>query len=751
MTSVIRLLCLLTGLPVIFMLSLPFPQSALPLALLFAVLTILAFILGQKDNIEVNEYLHPKGFEIAAAVLLTVLTGAYVYLFRDQIMMIQSGQMGSGLRFLMIDLAGSIACFPGFLVWMQAARRILIPWLSRIPASVSSLILAVIVWFCQGGQPLYEAMDNFLLSLVTDGYYSEINQSVFVSPILSQVVKWLGNLFPSADGFMLLLEATVFVAVWVLLYFMIRQKKRPAAVLAAALILIAWNPVLNLYHANFTFVAGFAGLSGFYGLLCCVEKKLNWGAFAAAFLLLFTGCCIRIESVLLLVPFAVLAYLYILFNSSRNRLFWKKSLLVILASVLAFGSVTAAAAAFLQSPEMKEAYTYSEARSALVDFPAYNYSEQKNKFLEQGMSENDYLLARLTVYADTDLVNADYLSKMAEIAERPQGISLSTFMDSMELALSDKKVGPMFTFELVSVLLISVGYLCFCQKKGLNALYLFLAIAGSFIIMLYFASKGRLPFRLKQNILFGNWLCLLALLPLGGSGKSKKLLQAIGSFVLTALFSLAWVQLTIYIPKMTGNLLDVFSAASLRDEPWEQEKTSLWYFLDFNNYHNQLFRKYNKLPSEEFLLKNIPLGEWTYGQPYYEDFLNKAGIDNPIKALMEGTANYAGRDDMRERMLTFISEHYGLQMAPVQVGDQNGFLVSEFILVEDNENPSAEDTAVQEEAIQVDSVEPDPGQADAEYVPENEIEAETESFAETEAEPISDSEVQQLLFTPPEK
>ena len=84
----------------------------------------------------------------------------------------------------------------------------------------------------------------------------------------------------------------------------------------------------------------------------------------------------------------------------------------------------------------------------------------------------------------------------------------------------------------------------------------------------------------------------------------------------------------------------------------------------------KFFGKQGKLPTLRVLEHNIPLGDWTSGQPYYTEFLKRIGHPNPIRDLTEKPNVYIMSDS--GYILSFLRRHYGEDITLVPAGEING-------------------------------------------------------------------------------
>lgn len=85
-----------------------------------------------------------------------------------------------------------------------------------------------------------------------------------------------------------------------------------------------------------------------------------------------------------------------------------------------------------------------------------------------------------------------------------------------------------------------------------------------------------------------------------------------------------------------------------------------------------------KLPTEKFIQHNMPVGDWTYGQTYFKEYLKEIEAENPAKALLIREQTYYVSEDYEE-LLLYLQEHYGKDIAVQKIGEIQGIPVWKFV------------------------------------------------------------------------
>lgn len=84
-----------------------------------------------------------------------------------------------------------------------------------------------------------------------------------------------------------------------------------------------------------------------------------------------------------------------------------------------------------------------------------------------------------------------------------------------------------------------------------------------------------------------------------------------------------------------------------------------------------------KLPSREFMNHNLSIGDWMYGQKYFNDYLEKLDIKNPAKSLIKREHTYLVDRDCTF-VLDYLRKNYGKTISVKQIDTIHGVPVWKF-------------------------------------------------------------------------
>ena len=105
------------------------------------------------------------------------------------------------------------------------------------------------------------------------------------------------------------------------------------------------------------------------------------------------------------------------------------------------------------------------------------------------------------------------------------------------------------------------------------------------------------------------------------------------------------------------------------EETFKEDSLYLW-----ESWHSNVTRYFmnqGKLPSEEFLKHNISVGDWTYGQVYYIEYLKELNAENPAEALLKRANTYLVSSDCT-MALEYLQEHYDENIVAEKIGEIKG-------------------------------------------------------------------------------
>ena len=574
----------------------------------------------------------------------------------------------------------------------------------RIPILAALFVPAICyAVFCMTGK-MYTYTDNVTVAVVTSGMYGDNNLCQYLHPFLCLIIKWLNPLFPTADVFSLLIHTALIYGVGLLSYIAsssVLQKpfekwRLKDCILCALLLLsIIYSTLgMNLFGVNYTVQTAAIILAGvlvlFYGR--SREKGRFW--LASGTVLICFGYLIRLEAALLFIPYIALEVVAGFFRAESKKAHIKKDLVTIMPCMGLILLILASKFAINEIEPYATDARYNKYRTVAEDYVMHSYSPYLMK--DTGIDESTYAVARDWILVDTDRVDADALEKIAnagsQSAYRPNKSGLKNTLRAMQKWAFRTDLHLLVLSVLMIIL--TLWNLIAVKSLWLKLESLF-AFIGGFIILFYFTFMGRAPMRVWQCVMMAVLSVLILVMIKDAEDTEKAVREGTRKISITnTVFQLA---LCVILYFGVGQVMAVSSFHSFQtpltakigaddsgyDTTFEEDTLYIWpsWYSTVPDY----FARQNKLPTQRVIEHNIAIGDWTYEQQYFIDFLERIDARNPVVALLERPNTYLV-DGQTKELLWYMQEHYGEDIRLELVGKIEGRKV--FKLVREGETNS---------------------------------------------------------------
>lgn len=540
--------------------------------------------------------------------------------------------------------------------------------------------------------PTYNNVDNVTVALVTNGYFGPSVFCQYLHPLFCVLIYGLSHLIPSADMFTVLVHLLIFLELFFLSWLGFdRLKDRhktgieywiPAASVVLCVVYLSF--CLRLWNANYTIQTASFVFAGMIGIFRGKKKA----AVYAGTLFISLGFLMRNVAGLLFIPYFLLEALTSILEAAEGKhnslpvnkynsaaSVFKRIMPCVILSAILFVSQTV----FYAIEPHAEDKCYSEARTVIVDFPMKNWNSVKEIFADDPMiDEAEYEAVQNWILADTEIMDTENLQAIAKAgASNRYPYSVQGIIAAVN-AMWKRVVGAdVQLFMLVILLLVLMGRVLFSTTSRIRKGEAILAAAGTFLILLYYSIRGR--------ALTHVWFCVLIaagsiLAPAAFSipetvqdnRKSRLLMGELGSLLICFLlyFSIGQElrQTDFHLPRTA---LTARTANSEAEYQGTFEDDAIYVWPNWQSELKSVFRENDKLPSEEFLEHNIAMGDWTYGQIYYREYLSRLGVDNPATAGLNGQKVYY-MNIKDGAFLKYMKSHYGEDIEAVEAATVNG-------------------------------------------------------------------------------
>lgn len=538
--------------------------------------------------------------------------------------------------------------------------------------------VAVLCWlFYTVSGNVYFYSDNVGVAVVLNGYFgSPLCQ--YQHPLFCYVVSLLSQMFSSADMYMVIVH--IFILIELMAFVMVMtgkpfQKKLKEWLIQDYLIVMLsiltcffFSAGLNLWCANYTVQAASFVFTGWTVLFWAEHngKSFRWIVLGTGLALI--GYMLRKEAALLFVPFVALMVLHDVITETNKKMVYQR-IKSYLLPVCVIGLLLFISQVIFDSIEpYATAKRYNDARTALVDYPSIIW---RNDETFAGIKEADYNGLRIWMLSDTDIYNADYLATMAK-AGTTSLYPLTLY--GIQQALREMFVTAVQTdvYMLVMVLatVIITAWNLFASKPIWSKVIATCGILGAFIILFYYTIIGRALLRLWQPVIFATLTLEIAVVIRGANACkiwAKNILAFLLCICLYYSAGQVFAHAELHEPQTVLN-----SRIDADDSVYTMtfDDDSLFIWRKWQNTVPKHFADMGKLPTKRVLEHNIALGDWTYGQPYYLEFLEEIGHPNPIRDLVEKDNVYIMSN--LSYIIDFLREHYGEDINLVEAGEVSG-------------------------------------------------------------------------------
>ena len=304
-----------------------------------------------------------------------------------------------------------------------------------------------------------------------------------------------------------------------------------------------------------------------------------------------------------------------------------------------------------------------------------DWEEIRSRAEADGFTAAEYDAARLWFLADTQRLDADRLEAMAAAGHTAEyawnagglGAALSELLHFFDDEPRENLAWPGTLFLLL--LIICLG------EPGRSALQALLTVLESAAAILLFLMIGRAPLRLLQMVFMACTLAFAQILLRGGPGRRTRPVRLCAA-LLAALLAFASCHSLVQAIRAGG--LRAPQTALLSRAPAENGSAdgggfvTLW--EDWYAGVGHALMDAGRLAPPELLVRHLPAGDWSYGQPYFAAFLKEMGTENPARALLEHEDMYLATADAEylQLVLAFLSEGAGRAVTAVPAGSVRG-------------------------------------------------------------------------------
>jgi len=553
----------------------------------------------------------------------------------------------------------------------------------QIIASIITFVCMFISFF----RPLYGDVDNYYIALVANKMFAGEGQDgyvLFLHPFLCKIFEGVHSISQSMDCVLIVALLMLLLSIWTISYVISRYVKNYYELIIYHVALFAVVQVCDLFHDNFTRWASFITAAGVIVLLTEIYQKrcdIKWQIWAS--LLMSCGMMWRSEAFIVFLPYIALEIgISFLFGieKEKRRAFARvitQNMMLPMACVLVLGI---SSVVVMNSSKYGDAVDYSQARATVVDYAMKKWDEVTD--LPDHITQNDYESVQKWQLMDTERINEQYYLELSEAGSKEaHELSIQGLISMQKQVLSVFIDTPHFHFlGPVMILLFFIGM---CMKMPwYRKIQILLLYAGTDLIFLFFAYVGR---AIERGYIPAIYALLISICALFLSEKDMHAGKIERVLIVGLLaFSVFFLGKEVIEEEWTTKQ-SVFKAAIDAENRYEalgeDEALYIWRVGAYVKGPMQSFVEQGKLMPESFMRHHVVNGAWIYGQLFFEQYLEKNHIQNPMRALLERKNTYYVSENY-DTVLIYLQEHYNENTQVRQIGQVEGVPIWQFEILE---------------------------------------------------------------------
>lgn len=350
---------------------------------------------------------------------------------------------------------------------------------------------------------LYADVDNYTISVVTNGLYDADNYCIYLHPILCWIIGKLSYIFPQADAFSLLGRLLILGAFMWLFYVITKSQQKTLNKTLEILFLLFLSTAFSIWNVNYTVQAAFFIFAGLVTLEDDSRKKeISRLDICIGTAFVCVGIMWRIQAALLFIPFVLLEIVVSrICTEESGAIYWRNIKKVFGGVFLVFLILVLSRSAVQMSEQYNSSVVYDSARVKVQDYPMKEWEMVECELI--GISQSEYDSAKAWILLDTETIDKDLLLRIGAVGETTEfewnGYGLIKGLKTMALTVWRRsKAVWIFLGILFSVFL----YAFFANQSWWRKLECVLVCVGTGIIILYYIMLGRAPLRVWESVIF---------------------------------------------------------------------------------------------------------------------------------------------------------------------------------------------------------------------------------------------------------
>ena len=283
------------------------------------------------------------------------------------------------------------------------------------------IILINILIFCLTNMIFdikYEQVDDFIIYNLYSGLDGTYNfHGVYIHPILCIILSTLFRIISVINWHSIFLLGIQFICFTIMGYILLQKHKNKIIILIYTIFAsVFYTSLLQLLQ--YTSVSALAILTAIIMLIHNVNEKKS-KKYKFSYILLYTiGIMLRIQSLIIILPFYILYGIYYVINLKKGKIAKQEFLqlvkdyiiLFIITIIVYISNVVC----YQNNDVYKKYIEYNNLRGQLHDLSFTSYDENKELFDEIGWSRNDHYLFYTFNFGDEIVYSKENLQKILD-------------------------------------------------------------------------------------------------------------------------------------------------------------------------------------------------------------------------------------------------------------------------------------------------------------------------------------------------
>ncbi len=504
----------------------------------------------------------------------------------------------------------------------------------------------------------FETCDDFIMKMIASGSYTEgpDYHLIHINSVLGRLLVLLYKINGSFAWYDALHYAVTWLSLSTITYVLVNHFENRDLFVYLAVFAIGYSFYTSV---QFTKTVALPAVAGHLLIADSIEKKRKAPYYALGVILLLLSSMFRKQQFyacsFLCIPLYVGFFLDLIphFND-RDRLTKVKRLIItgIAALILVTGASLIDKADY-SSQEWKDYRTYNSVRGSLLDFGMPEYQDNVELYDSIGMDENFYELMLRCNFYDSDVYDIEKAEKL--ITERERYIDftyvfefaynfVSYFFSNKDILihtmmlvtalvlyfLNPEKKTYLNVFLLMVFLLIDIFVCYHIRQMNFYARIEISFLSIAFFEILYFTIRSEKKIPLLSVLM----ICLIVFITLNGH----------------------WFK---YLNYNCGSYYAIEEQKKKIPEMISADKDHLYVYQTLDRFWNNetLFDDISYLDFENIL----SLGEWTTISPLVLSTMEKYGVTNPFKDIIDNEKIYLfihKDDEMLDRIMAHIQNYH---------------------------------------------------------------------------------------------